>query len=207
VNVSRRTNQSLWLAFSSGLALAAVLGCGALEISLDGEERFYRERLETLQSMQLSDAGKQSELDAQIAEFEATYGSLPTADEDRRKALSDLATPMRKAVRDWEPMAEAAAAAKAEAMQGEIEVYKQDFRGTWTAPGRTLVIHENDHVEWESKDGGKSKSVNAPITRFAREEFEIGVFGISTTFRIDTPPHDDGGVWKMTIDGVELTRQ
>jgi hypothetical protein len=29
---------------------------------------------------------------------------------------------------------------------------------------------------------------------------------MSTEFVVSAPPHEDAGVWKMTVDGVELTR-
>jgi hypothetical protein len=188
--------------------LAVGLACGGmLEVSLEGEERFYLERLDTLERMQLLDPAKQAELDAEIASFKTTYANAPSDPELRRQALSELSTPMRAATWEWDDLAAEGAAAQAKVLEAKVETYKQDFYGTWIGGDWTLIISPNGNVDWKQEGSGTSKSINAPITRFGQHEFEVGMLGITSTFHIDTPPHDDNGTWKMTLDGVDLVRQ
>jgi hypothetical protein len=35
----------------------------------------------------------------------------------------------------------------------------------------------------------------------------VGALGINTIFVVSKPPHEENGVWKMTVDEVELTKQ
>ena len=51
-----------------------------------------------------------------------------------------------------------------------------------------------------------SKKVDAPLKEFKGDNFVVGIGFMSTEFAVSAPPHEDGGVWKMTVDGVELTR-
>lgn len=69
-----------------------------------------------------------------------------------------------------------------------------------------LTITPDGSVDYKRLEGGIKRSVTAPIRAFRRDGFEVGALGLNTTFRIDRPPHEENGVWKMTIDGVELTR-
>lgn len=36
--------------------------------------------------------------------------------------------------------------------------------------------------------------------------FDIGFSLVRSTFVVSKPPHKEGGKWKMTVGGVELTR-
>jgi hypothetical protein len=69
-----------------------------------------------------------------------------------------------------------------------------------------LVIAQDGRVEYQRKEGAGTTTINAPIQRFEGYNFEVGLGPISTTFVVAAPPHQDGGSWKMTVDGVELTK-
>jgi hypothetical protein len=83
---------------------------------------------------------------------------------------------------------------------------KAAYAGEWTAPGISLVIEPGGRVIYERKQGGMSKSLDSPLKEFKGDNFIVGVAFVSTEFVVSAPPHEDGGFWKMTVDGTELTR-
>jgi len=83
---------------------------------------------------------------------------------------------------------------------------KRDYAGDWRGDGMTLSIASNGSVSYKRTRGGESTSINAPIQRFEGASFFVGVGPLTTRFEVTRPPHQDGSVWKMTVDGVELTR-
>jgi len=84
---------------------------------------------------------------------------------------------------------------------------KKDYVGTWKSEEVTLTIMEGGRVEYEKKTGSSSKTISAPIQKFEGDNFTVGALGINTTFVVSNPPSkDSSGVWKMTVDGAELTR-
>jgi hypothetical protein len=70
-----------------------------------------------------------------------------------------------------------------------------------------LFISKEGNVSYRRKDGNASKSIDAPLQEFQGDNFVVGLGLMSTTFVVSAPPHQDGETWKMTVDGVELTRQ
>lgn len=83
---------------------------------------------------------------------------------------------------------------------------RASYVGDWRAPNMRLLITPEGHVAYERRDGSTSKSINAPIKGFEGDNFSVGVGPFSTTFVVSRPPHLENGVWKMTVDGVELVR-
>jgi hypothetical protein len=51
------------------------------------------------------------------------------------------------------------------------------------------------------------KPSKGPLNGFEGNNVVVGIGPISTTFMVSVPPHQEGGDWKMTVDGVELTRK
>jgi hypothetical protein len=147
------------------------------------------------------------DLEAEKASLEAEYQKLPKDEEPRAEALSALNEKIRKVVDKYEKkVEEQEAAGEAKRLAAEAVLMKP-YLGTWKGGGVSLSISSDRSVQYEKKTSGSSKSVNAPVTRFTKDEFDVGAFGMTTTFKIDKPPHEDAGTWKMTIDGVELTRE
>jgi hypothetical protein len=70
----------------------------------------------------------------------------------------------------------------------------------------TLTITQGGHVDYERVTGRMRKSISAPIRRFEGDDIVVGALGISTTFRVERRPLQDGGEWKMVVDGAELVR-
>jgi hypothetical protein len=72
--------------------------------------------------------------------------------------------------------------------------------------GLTLTITPGGHVEYERVTGRVRTSIPAPIRRFEGGDFMVGVPGVSTTFRVQRRPFQDGSDWKIVVDGAELVR-
>ncbi|MCD6066779.1 MAG: hypothetical protein K0S33_1605 [Bacteroidetes bacterium] len=85
---------------------------------------------------------------------------------------------------------------------------KENYVGMWTSETMTLNIDENGKVEYKRQvTDVSSKSVNGPIQKFDGDNFVVGALGIETTFVVSKPPHEEEGTIKMTVDGIELTKQ
>jgi hypothetical protein len=80
------------------------------------------------------------------------------------------------------------------------------YAGEWQAPGVYLLITPDGRCEYQRKSGSSNVSIQAPIKRFEGDNFVVGVGFLTTTFVVSKPPASDDGKWKMTVDGVELTR-
>lgn len=94
---------------------------------------------------------------------------------------------------------------------------KATYVGQWKAPNMMLLITQESLVSYkrtESKivDGGKStvsfsKSLFGYIKTFHGDNFEVGISFATTIFVVTETPHQVDGKWKMTVDGVELTKE
>ena len=83
---------------------------------------------------------------------------------------------------------------------------KSAYAGEWRSEKVWLLITKEGHVQYERQDGNKKISINAPIKEFDGNDFSVGVGMFSTKFVVSKPPHQVGNVWKMTVDGIELTK-
>lgn len=83
---------------------------------------------------------------------------------------------------------------------------KTSYSGEWKGGPISLLITADGRVKYARKEGGMSKSLDAPIKEFKGDNFVVGVGFMSTEFVVTAPPHEEGGAWKMTVDGIELTR-
>ncbi len=81
------------------------------------------------------------------------------------------------------------------------------YAGDWRAAEIRLVITSGGRVDYRRASGrGGSTSVQAPIQKFDGNDFIAGFAFFNTRFVVSKPPVLQNGVWKMTVDGVELTR-
>jgi hypothetical protein len=81
---------------------------------------------------------------------------------------------------------------------------KAAYVGEWTSTAMALLITQDGSVAYRRLHQGANKSIDAPLKEFQGDNFVVGLGPVSTTFVVSAPPHVDGGVWKMTVDGVEL---
>ena len=83
---------------------------------------------------------------------------------------------------------------------------RQEYAGEWRAEGVRLLITPDGRCQYERRREGGSVTINAPILRFEGDDFVVGFGVFNTTFVVSKPPRIESGAWKMTVDGVELTR-
>lgn len=83
---------------------------------------------------------------------------------------------------------------------------KADYVGVWRAEGMSLLITADGSVVYHRLRKGARTSIDAPLKGFHGDDFEVGIGPLTTTFKVDAPPHQIDGRWTMTVDGVELTR-
>ncbi|MCM2355392.1 MAG: hypothetical protein NDI68_01740 [Arenimonas sp.] len=81
-----------------------------------------------------------------------------------------------------------------------------DYAGHWRGEGVLLVIAPNGHADYERVREGMRTSIEGPVHGFSAEGFKIGLGPLSASFEVQVPPHLADGRWRMTVDGVELTR-
>lgn len=85
---------------------------------------------------------------------------------------------------------------------------KLAYVGTWQSEEMLLQISQEGRVAYKRKVGENgSKSIDAPIKDYKGDNLVVGLGPMETTFVVSVPPHQDGDAWKMTVDGVELTRK
>jgi len=83
---------------------------------------------------------------------------------------------------------------------------KSSFVGEWQSQTMALLITSDGSVKYKRLQGGMTKSIEGPLQGFQGDNFEVGIGPVSTNFVVSAAPHEDGGKWKMTVDGVELIR-
>lgn len=82
------------------------------------------------------------------------------------------------------------------------------YVGEWEADAMALLITQDGRVAYKRLFGSSgSKSVSGPIQSFEGNNFIVGIGPVKTRFVVSVPPHEVRGEWKMTVDGVELTRR
>ena len=80
------------------------------------------------------------------------------------------------------------------------------YAGDWQAENMRLVITQAGQVHYvRVRKNGQTK-IDAPIHSFEGDDFVVGFGPFKTKFVVQKPPHKEGNVWKMTVDGVELVR-
>lgn len=84
---------------------------------------------------------------------------------------------------------------------------KAAYAGEWQGLGMSLMITPDGSVAYKRMKGGVTTSVDGPLKEFQGNNFLVGLGPLTTTFVVSVPPHEAGGVWKMTVDDVELTRR
>lgn len=89
----------------------------------------------------------------------------------------------------------------------EVPQAKSAYVGHWEAEGMTLQINRDGRVSYKRFRKGASSKIDAPLKAFHGDDFEVGVGPMTTMFRVSSPPREIDGVWRMTVDGVELTRE
>ena len=83
---------------------------------------------------------------------------------------------------------------------------KLEYAGEWRGPQVYLLITPAGRCVYERQRDAGNVSIDAPVQRFEGNNFLVGIGPLTTTFVVSRPPALVDGKWKMTVDGVELTR-
>ena len=87
-----------------------------------------------------------------------------------------------------------------------VPAEKAAYVGEWEEKTMYLLITQDGSVSYRWIKGGVTTTIDAPLKRFAGDDFEVGIGPLNTMFKVSKPPYQDGGQWKMVVDGVELRR-
>lgn len=83
---------------------------------------------------------------------------------------------------------------------------KIDYVGEWQSKEMYLLILQDGSVKYKRLKGGATTKVTGPIKEFQGDNFVVGILFINTIFEVSRPPYQENDVWKMVVDGVELTK-
>jgi hypothetical protein len=95
-------------------------------------------------------------------------------------------------------------AAKADPVPVPAE--KIAYVGDWHGKGMRLQLAKDGKVKYKRDRPDKKLDLSVDLQGFNGDNFDVGVSLVRSTFVVSKPPHREGGKWKMTVDGVELTR-
>lgn len=183
-----------------------VIGCG-----IGFEEKSFKFKLEDLDKLyEKADVQIKPEIQAKKQYLMEAYQGLPPQ-EGRKEKLSALNSEAYKFIRDTKNKIEEAGkqrqtmeklAAKAE-LAGALPQYV----GVWKGVGMDMTITEDGTMEYKRLKQGVTKSFSGgKVVSISGDQMKVKVFVSDTSFVVNVPPHEDSGKWKMTLDGVELTR-
>ncbi|THC41333.1 hypothetical protein [Massilia sp. Mn16-1_5] len=83
---------------------------------------------------------------------------------------------------------------------------KSAYVGEWQDKTMYLMITQDGSVKYKRLKGGQTTSIDAPLQGFKGNDFDVGLGAMATTFVVSKPPYQDGEVWKMIVDGQQLTK-
>lgn len=83
---------------------------------------------------------------------------------------------------------------------------KAAYVGHWQGKGLDLDIAATGKVVYKREPSDSKNPTEADLKGFTGNNMEIGSGPITTTFVVSLPPHQVDGAWKMTVDGIELTK-
>lgn len=181
--------------------LAVVAACPS---GLEQMESGYGAHLQELDGLAgQSDPARRAGIVQAKAAFQAEYARLSPEQTAREAGLGPINQRMRAYVEQTRAVVGQQAAQMQAAQASQLRAL---LVGIWASPGMLLSVSPQGMVEYRRSTGGTTRSVSAPIASVGPASFDVGVMGVNTTFQIQVPPHDVGGVSRMTVDGVELTR-
>ncbi|QNA87524.1 hypothetical protein G4G28_01875 [Massilia sp. Dwa41.01b] len=87
-----------------------------------------------------------------------------------------------------------------------VPAEKMAYVGDWQGKDMRLQLAKDGQVKYKRDRPGKKLDLSVDLQRFDGNDFEVGTSLIRSRFVVSKPPHREGDKWKMTVDGVELTR-
>lgn len=83
---------------------------------------------------------------------------------------------------------------------------KTAYIGKWQSKTMYLVITKEGDISYKRVKGKQTTTINAPLKGFNGNDFEVGIGPLSTMFKVNKPPYQDGDQWKIIVDEVVLTK-
>ena len=83
---------------------------------------------------------------------------------------------------------------------------KMDYVGDWQGKDMRLSLSKDGKIKYKREQEKKKVDLSIDLLGFNGNNFDAGWSFMRSTFVVSKPPHREGGKWKMTVDGVELTR-
>jgi predicted small lipoprotein YifL len=81
------------------------------------------------------------------------------------------------------------------------------YVGEWTGIGMQMRLKPDGQFDYLRASKGSQAVVRAPLIGFDGDDLRVGQWVLVSHFHVSAPPHQDAdGNWKMTFEGVELTR-
>lgn len=87
-----------------------------------------------------------------------------------------------------------------------VPAEKMAYVGDWQGKDMRIQMAKDGKVKYKRKQPGKNLDLSVDLQGFNGDNFDVGVPFLRSTFVVSKPPHREGDQWKMTVDGVELTR-
>lgn len=84
---------------------------------------------------------------------------------------------------------------------------KMDYVGVWHGKDMRLALSKEGKIKYKREQEKKKVDLDIELLGFKGNDFDAGWRFMRSTFVVSKPPHRAGGKWKMTVDGVELTRE
>lgn len=184
------------------VGLLIAIACGSNACSYD--EGYFKHRIKELDELTArASPGMRIKIEKKKAELLADFQKRPRGNQD---AMDRLCRRARMTVKEAKQIMSVVGSANKQTNAAELAAYRKKFVGVWKGVGTSLNIDTSGKVKYDHKKGATSKKVTAGIIDFQMDHFTVGFMGITTTLKINRGPREDGGVWKMKIDGVELIR-
>ena len=100
----------------------------------------------------------------------------------------------------------AAALLSGAACAAPVPADKQAYVGSWQGKDMRLALAKDGKIKYKRDQPGKKLDLSIDLLGFNGDHFDVGWGIVRSTFVVSKPPHREGKQWKMTVDGVELTR-
>jgi hypothetical protein len=83
---------------------------------------------------------------------------------------------------------------------------KAAYVGEWQDKSMYLMITQDGSVSYKRLKNGSTTSIDGPLKEFRGNDFDVGVGAMATTFVVSKPPYQEDEVWKIVVDGQQLTK-
>jgi len=84
---------------------------------------------------------------------------------------------------------------------------KQAYVGEWEGHGVTLSISAGGQVAFEKASGAFSRKLSGFFTGFDGNDLKMNALITTLTIKVQEPPHQDRGVWLMTVEGAQVLKK